>query len=421
MQFERLERREVCAGDLDLTVLDVRDFEALAGHSVAVDLAVANRNDSAASAAYQVELRLSVDATIDDSDRLLEVIARGSLLPAATDAWTEQTPIPADVAHGRYYVGAVIRTAGTTTPGDVLADPQFVTVFRESLTGSVTYGGRAASVSIHAFRADGAPIRDDVPTWLVIHGRNSSPDSTTLVQLETSLDAVQRGDQVLVLDWSAAAASGAIGGAGENYIKPVATWAAGALSAYGISGLELNVVGHSWGAYVGAELAERMPAAKGQPGRVNSLVAIDPALDFPGGSYNPTARGEVNFARNSLFSWSFYAAGGGFGSPVTAATAREATLVVGADHFKIVQVVADLTTLASLPLASPTSLGAQFSFDRLLVTQLPNTSWRPNSYDVRARKVRSAPFEAVLFATADGTQVASLRFATMTGETTLAR
>lgn len=56
-------------------------------------------------------------------------------------------------------------------------------------------------------------------------------------------------------------------------------------------------------------------------------MALSPAADYPGGSYNPTAANEVNFARNSKYSWAFYASGDFYGSSTTAQTADESFVV----------------------------------------------------------------------------------------------
>jgi len=410
--FERLERREVFAVDLDVVRVDALFDHAMPGQEVAIEAAVANRSASDTSLDYVVEFRWSSDPVIDATDLLLAAIARPGLAPAAFDEWTQQVAIPESATHASYYVGMTLRSDGGAIT-DTALDHQSVAIVYSSLNGSVSYQGRVNSVAIRSYLGESVPILDDVPTWLVIHGRNSSPTSPNLVQLDHALERVQPGDQVLVLDWSAAAASGSLGGAGENFIKPVASWAASVLSGYGVSGAELNLVGHSWGAYVGAELAERMPASPGTTaGQVNSIIAVDPAVDYPGGSYNPLARGEVNFARNSKYSWAFYAVRGTFGSATTAATADEAFLVTASDHSKVVNVVADLFTLATSPAAGPTSLGGQFSFERLLVTHSPNSTWRPNSYDSVGRRTNRGTFEAVVSATSDGFEVGSLKFAT---------
>jgi pimeloyl-ACP methyl ester carboxylesterase len=120
---------------------------------------------------------------------------------------------------------------------------------------------------------------------------------------------------------------------------------AGALSSYGLTPDELHFVGHSWGAFVAAEAAERVPAPLGSTPKVNSIVALDPATDYPGGSYNPTSAGEVDFARNSAISWAFYATGGLYGSAAAAATAHEAIVLTGSDHTNLVNVFTDIVRM----------------------------------------------------------------------------
>jgi|GEM_PF-3409669 len=409
--FEQLERRDVFAADLDAVRVDAVADYAVPGQTLAITATIANLSTLDASLDYAVEFRLSLDRTIDATDVLLDVVTRPGLSAASHDEWTQQVAIPTNVPHARYYVSMSIHTSANTVADNAI-DDQSTSILYTSLEGVVSYQGRTQAVAIRSYLGGTEPILDNVPTWLVIHGRNSDPSSPNLVQLEGVLDAVRSGDQVLVLDWRAAAASGGLGGAGENYIKPVATWAAGALSGYGFLGEQLNVVGHSWGAYVGAELAERMPAPRGLPGQVNSIIAVDPAIDFPGGSYNPLARGEVDFARNSKFSWAFYAQGVVFGSATTAGTADESFLVTSSDHSKVVNVIANLFSLAIVPTARPATLGRQFSFDRLLVSHTPNPAWRPNSYNSSGRRVSRGTFEAVITAAPTRLTVGLLKFAT---------
>lgn len=136
--------------------------------------------------------------------------------------------------------------------------------------GEVSYDGDARPVALTNVDHQ-QTIRNDQTTWIVIHGRDSSPDSEDISQLWRAIDnRVNRvNSQVLVLDWRAAASS--FVGEGENYIQPVATWAAAFLKEeLGLLGTQLNLVGHSWGAYVAAEIAELF-------GEVNSIVALDPA------------------------------------------------------------------------------------------------------------------------------------------------
>ena len=307
-----------------------------------------------------------------------EVLSVG-LAPLAAGAfadWAMASPTPAVANH-------------LLTPSSVAAAS--VT----SLTGTVTYNGSVKPVSIHSYIA-GTPIQSNVQTWIVIHGRNSSPDSPNLVNLEKTLAA---SDQVLVLDWSSAAASGLLGGAGENYIKPVATWASKTLTAFGLPPDDLNLAGHSWGAYVAAKLAEDEAGAK-----VHSIMALDPAIDYPGGSYNPTAPNEVNFALNSNYSWAFYAYGGLFGTPSTAQTANESFVVKGTDHSNLVNVVVNALTV---------DFAGQFDLSRLMGA-VYSTAWVQNSYDSSGHRSSSGKFEAVITATSNGLGVYSLTYVDMT-------
>jgi pimeloyl-ACP methyl ester carboxylesterase len=245
---------------------------------------------------------------------------------------------------------------------------------------------RQASIS----RIDGgsAFIEPDQTTWLLIHGRNSGPFTPSWLGLASAIHEARPDDQILVLNWRTAAASGRVGGEGENFIVPVGTAAAAALVQYGFSGADINIVGHSWGAYVGDEIAERVP------GGVNSIVALDPARDFPGG-YNPegTSPGGVrntDFSAHSAFSWAFHNGDGlPFGSQTTPTTAREAFVVDGTTHSGVLGVFANL-------LRDPQGPGEFFQLDRLLAHQ-PGP-WIPNEYDSQGNPEASGPFEGVVAA-----------------------
>ena len=395
LRFERLESREVLSASLQATLVDALASCAVPGGSLTVQTAIVN-NGSDVAKNLTVEYRLSNDQGIDASDTLIGRVTKTDLLPGDSVEWSQSLTIPATLAHADYYLGMIAQAADAAPA--TLADASVTEILSTSLSGTVTYNGKSRSVSIRSFTS-GAGILDNVATWIVIHGRNSSPSSSNLVQLATALDARFSNDQLLVLDWSSAAASGLFGGAGENYIKPVAAWASSALTVYGLMPDELNLVGHSWGAYVAAELAELEPALGTIPHGVNSIVALDPATDYPGGSYNPTASGEVNFARNSHFSWSFYAYGGLFGSATTAQTAHESFVVTGTDHSKLANVVGNLVTV---------NFAGQFDLDRLLAGTSSGL-WAPNSYSSSGRRSSSGTFEAVIAATSDRLRVKSLR------------
>ena len=87
---------------------------------------------------------------------------------------------------------------------------------------------------------------------------------------------------------------------------------------YGFRTNDLNLVGHSWGSYVADELAEGIPLNAG----VNVIVALDPASNTVGLSYDPND-GTVNFRAHSRFALAFHSSDT-FGSWVTPKTADEA-------------------------------------------------------------------------------------------------
>jgi pimeloyl-ACP methyl ester carboxylesterase len=302
----------------------------------------------------------------------------------ATANLSQSVTVPAATAKGVFYVGVRIVFSDADAANNTAAEATMTAVYLISITGTVNYGRSTKSVAIRPYQGGGTPIFDDRLTWVVIHGRNSSPSVSYLVGLSAAIDGYSASDQVLVLDWSAAAASGLIGGSGENYIIPVGTWMADKLSTYGLTPDELHLVGHSWGAYVAAETAERVPPTGGVS-QVNSIVALDPAIDYPGGSYNPTSSGQVNFARNSQISWAFYANGGGWGSATIAATADESIVVKGSDHTKLVNVFTDVVRMnydGRQNSGNTSLIVGNLQLQRLLSPAL-NTAWVLNSYTKR--------------------------------------
>jgi pimeloyl-ACP methyl ester carboxylesterase len=274
-----------------------------------------------------------------------------------------------------------------------------------ALVGQVANNGVAKTVSIRPFGGGTTPIYTDRTTWIVIHGMNGSPgsssDRNSIYGLSGVIDGYAVGDQVLVLDWSSAAVSsaGGAGGEGEDYITPVGRWAASALAAYGLPGWRLNLVGHSWGAYVAAEMAEGF-------GEVNSIVALDPAANHPMGNYNPEWPGEVDFARNSRFSWAFFESGTDpWGSTITPLRADESFVVRGSSHTAIVGAFANL-----LSLGPDNNIGSRFRLEWLL-NDWASTSWSPNRYDNAGnRSDYGGWYEAVLAADSTGEAVRSLRY-----------
>jgi len=178
-------------------------------------------------------------------------------------------------------------------------------------------------------------------TWIVIHGRNSSSINTSggnIVRLAQAIASQRPNDQVLVLDWSAAAQDNDPPNYSafthDDWIEPVAQWAATALTGYGFSGLSLNLVGHSWGGNMTDEIAKRIS------GGVNTIVALDPAKNGAfgwTGAYHPDLNfglpsAQINFARDSQYSWAFHSSI--LGSEYTSTSADE-SFVVDTDLVKL--------------------------------------------------------------------------------------
>jgi pimeloyl-ACP methyl ester carboxylesterase len=327
--------------------------------------------------------------------------ATNELLPTA-DSWLEYT----FATGGTYYVGvsssanfAYSATAGT---GDKAGTTGAYYLYANPTGGPGVTGisgsvlGPTGTVNISIERADafGEAISPTDRTWIVIHGRNSSPDSDNIKAVCGAIDQQLPADQVLTIDWSAAAREGFFDTAfsHEDWIPYVADWAADALIAHGFLGSTLNLVGHSWGSYVAAELAEEVP------GGVNGLVALDPAENGTG-AWDPNAPGEINFDRDSEFSWAFFSRDGAVffvtpGDEETPTTADEAFVVTDSDHGSIVFLFAHMED----PDTSADSVSQLFQLDRLL-DHTPGP-WVPNQFDYDANLVPGG-YEAVI-TTIDG-------------------
>jgi len=249
-------------------------------------------------------------------------------------------------------------------------------------------------VSIDRHDAPGLPVDNSVPSWLLIHGWNSSP--ARFDDLADAIYAESAGDQVLTLDWSEAADSPWPWHV-EGHILDVAIWAADALTAYGFTGTLLNLVGHSFGAYVAAEMAERVT------GGVNTIVGLDPAVNVPFNAYNPDGPGEIDFAEHSSFSWVFSDGGGSAGSAITPESAHEAFAVENTGHSEVVDLfwnmlsdVGNADVLQYFPLSR-------------LVSYTPGP-WVPNQYTKSGNPSSGGTYEAVITADASLTVAHSIDF-----------
>lgn len=401
--IESLEPRWVPAALSDLTpvLVDGPDIAA-PGTKVAVETHVENL-DSQASGKFRIEYRLTIDNPVNDHSVLLATVTQKSISGHDESDWSQTLKLPKELATGTYRLLVVVdpadRIPETNESNNSVLAADTIQIAQSALTGRVTFQHKSRPVSISALESSSLFINPSVTTWIVIHGRNQSAASTNIDALATQIDQYQPGDQVLLLDWGKAAASGAIGGQGEDYIRPVAQWAAQALTDYGFVGAQINLVGYSWGAEVAAEMAEVI-------GSVNSVLAVDPARDYPGGSYNPEAAGEVDLAAHANHSLAFFATSSlAFGSSIVASTAQTAVVATGTDHFGIVTLV---TELLALPPQNPV---AQLLPLSELLTGLPAAPWDDNSYSSTGIiGTDNGQFEIVLQAKTGEVAVESLSF-----------
>jgi pimeloyl-ACP methyl ester carboxylesterase len=247
----------------------------------------------------------------------------------------------------------------------------YTLVVSPGLAGTIRRTGDSADylVDIISFGVNPMAIDTNQRTWIVIHGWNSSRTSDNIFAVANALFQSRLEDQVLTLDWSAAADTGIFDPfSAESSIVPVAQWAASALVGYGFSGTNLNLVGHSFGSYVADEMAQRIP------GGVNTIVTLDPAVDVTGG-YDPTAAGEVDFARDSFFSWSFHSSS--LGNEYTPATADE-SFIVNSDA-NAISAHGNVVFLFAYMLLHPEDMVGRFFLLNLLVNGTLGP-WLPNQF-----------------------------------------
>ncbi len=301
---------------------------------------------------------------------------------------------------GIYYIGVSGFNNSNYNPvsgtGDVAGSTgAFTLIVSPGLAGVIRKPGDSTDYLVDILRFGTAPlaINTNQRTWIVIHGWLSSRTNENIATLATNLAQAQPGDQVLTLDWSAAAVILNPFFA-EDAIVPVAEWAATTLKNYGFQGTNLNLVGHSFGSYVADEIAQRIPSG------VNTIVTLDPAANILGG-YDPVSNNEVNFARDSAFSWSFHASD--LGNDITPLTSDESFFVGNSGH-------GDVVFLFAFMLANPTDpVGQYFLLNYLLSATLG--PWLPNQFTSPINGESSIlGYEAVIAAASGGKTPQSINF-----------
>ena len=320
---------------------------------------------------------------------------RGPGEPASVESYLEYT----FTNSGTFYVGVSgspnTNYSGATGTNDVTGSTgNYVLVVSTGLAGTARRNGDMTDYPVDILPIGGKAIDAAKRTWIVTHGWTASRADPYIVTVASNLALRYPQDQVLTLDWSAAAVSSfqITDAAAEDAIKNVGIFAADALLQRGFTGDKLNLVGHSWGSYVSDELAERIP------GGVNTIVALDPGEDhLLNNFYDPHAVNEVNFAQHSMFSWAFYSADltgwlglvlANAGDEATPTTADEAFVVQGTTHSFVVFMFADL-------LLNPLNVVAPFfDLDRLLAHSYG--PWQLNQADYSGGQASGGGYEAVV-------------------------
>ena len=232
-----------------------------------------------------------------------------------------------------------------------------------------------------------APIDPSSRSWVIIHGRINSSADQWVTDLAAAIAAIYPGDQILLVDWSVAANAPGLSTDEEDWIEPVGAWVAQSLVDYGFAGSDLNLIGHSWGGNLAAEIAEGIPNVRGNPlNYVNSIIALDPAENGLG-SYNPedtnsdNGNRELDFSRNSRFSWAFHSSD--YGSAITPTTAHEAIAVVidgtiADQHGRVINIFTHM-------LRNRNQVSQRFTLDRLLDASNTRSRgpWIPDSASIK--------------------------------------
>lgn len=307
-------------------------------------------------------------------------------------------------ANGTFYLG--VSSAGNATYNAITgagsrngSTGPYKLVVSPGLAGTARVDGVATDYPVDLLRTDSKAIDPSVRTWIVIHGRNSSRTADNIAAVAAAIAKTRQGEQVLTLDWSGAASyKGWTSFGGEDAIQNVAIWAAWALRGAGFVSTNLNLVGHSWGSYVADELAQRLP------GGVNTIAALDAAENVLGG-YSPETPGEIDFARNSAFSWAFHSDGLA-GSNLTPVTADEAFVVHNSDHSSVVFLFANL-------LLNPFNAVARFFALANLLFAEPGP-WVRDQY-ISQLGIIEFPvggYEALIYSAPGGTNAVSLVYVT---------
>jgi Ca2+-binding RTX toxin-like protein len=265
---------------------------------------------------------------------------------------------------------------------------------RRLLSGSPlgnVISGTVDSQSVSIARADGLNINPDQTTWLIVHGWQSSPSSSEIAALTSAVLATQPGTQVLTLDWSSLADTGDLDPYDALDATPdVGKWVETTLASYGFNLANLNLIGHSYGCYVCAEVGINAPAG------VHVIDAIDPGYDVnsPGDGFDPETA--VDLANDAKYSWAFFSPTGlAIGGPSlddadVARTADQSFVFSGTTHVEGPAFYANL-------LLDNDIVGQVVSLDSLLAEASGAPApWKPDEFGHDGQQSSTGSFDAVL-------------------------
>jgi pimeloyl-ACP methyl ester carboxylesterase len=225
------------------------------------------------------------------------------VLDNASNGGSAAEKISRSLDKGTYYVRVLQGSAGAHTSYtlQLVADLNY---------GFAKLGGERREIGLNFANGSTKPILANRDTWIIIHGWLGDPEGNSLPRLAEAIAGQSKRNQVLMLDWSSAAADANLLDAAA-WTPAVANFVRARLTQWGVPTGRINLAAHSLGALVADDIAGDVS------GGVNRIIAMDPATDLPGLFISGT-----DFADHSRFSVAFL--GSAFATPEAAATADEA-------------------------------------------------------------------------------------------------
>jgi len=260
---------------------------------------------------------------------------------------------------------------------------------------------------------NGAKVDPNAETWIVIHGHSDNPNKDKILDLAKAVEekVADKKGQVLVIDWSDLA-NNTFGifnqpapGISANWIHDVAEFAVKAIKdTWKIGSEKINLIGHSLGTYVSSEIGfllssrdqNRINLNIDPEKRVNTLIALDPAVNEPGNALGYDLDGDTNdiretpiqFSPVSKFSrafWGDIASGDGTGSSDYATSANESIYIdfkrptenpgSGIDNLSPFDSHGNIVYLYRNLLKNPGEIGSLFKLDAR-----EHTEWKKDTY-----------------------------------------